>query len=279
MTSIRNLKIRKFIDARGKEVLLPPRPERIVSFICSITETLFEIGAGERVIGRTNYCIKPAPVIEEVQKIGGPKNPDIDLILSLKPDLLIANVEENEKKDIDILERSGVPVFVTYPKTITDSIELIKTLGMITDTEAEAGELYNKAINIAEEIKQKTESSANPPSIVYLIWRKPFMTINSDTYINNLIEFCGVLNVFADRNERYPEISLEDIMQSRPEIIFFPSEPYPYKKIHTEEFMHLSDIPAVRNNRLLLVDGEMFSWYGYRMIHGLKYIYSILNEQ
>ncbi|MCP4726215.1 MAG: cobalamin-binding protein [bacterium] len=270
--------IKTFIDARGKEVRLPPKPERIVSFICSVTETLFELGLDNRIIGRTNYCIHPAIKVEEVQKIGGPKNPDIDLILSMKPDLLIANIEENEKKDIEILEGSGIPVYVTYPRTVKESRDLIKILGEITGTVDKASLLCEKAGREIESVVQKVKTVSKKPRVVYLIWRKPFMTVNRDTYINDLIDFCGGINIFADSNDRYPVINLEEIIESKPDVIFFPSEPFPFKEKHTREFREFNEIPAVSNTDLRLVDGEMFSWFGYRIIPGLKYIFTEMHK-
>ncbi len=266
------------IDARGKEICLPPRPERIISFICSVTETLFELGLGDRVLGRTNYCIRPAPAVEEVQKIGGPKDPDNELIISMKPDLVIANIEENEKNDIDILENSGIPVYVNYPKTVIESREMIRILGEITGTEDKAENIYEKAGREITAISEKVQMMSEKPRIVYLIWRKPYMTINHDTYINDIIEFCGGINQFADSGLRYPVISMEDIIDKKPDIIFFPSEPFPFKKKHTEEFYENNQIPSATLNGLRLVDGEMFSWYGYRMIMGLRYTFEAIHN-
>ena len=266
------------IDDRGRPVSIPRNPQRIVSLICSITETLFELGLEKRITGRTNYCIRPDPAVDKVKKIGGPKNPDIDRILELNADLVIANREENEEKDIIRLENEGVPVFVTYPRSITESLELIKTLGAITGTDKIAHEWYERAERAIHKTREMTSTITARPSVIYLIWRKPYMTINKDTYIHDLISFCGGLNLYAENQDRYPEISIDDIVSAQPDIIVLPSEPFPFKKKHADEINRCKDIPAVRNNRVYLADGELFSWYGVRMIPGLPYVQRILFE-
>lgn len=270
--------VHSIIDARGKTVIIPRNPQRIVSLICSITESLFELGLEKRITGRTNYCIRPAPAVNRIKKIGGPKNPDVEKILIDNTDLVIANIEENEEKDIVRLENEGVPVFVTYPRSVMDSLELIKTLGTITGTEKQALKWYEKAERIIHNTSKTTSAVTSHPSVIYLIWRKPYMTINKDTYINDLIRFCGGKNLYAENQDRYPEISLDEIVSAQPEIIILPSEPFPFKKKHADEINRCKDIPAVRHKRVYLADGEMFSWFGVRMIPGLPYAQKILLE-
>lgn len=265
-------------DARNKRVAIPENPQRIVSLICSITETLFELGLGSRIAGRTNYCIRPAPQVEQVHKIGGPKNPDLNDIISLNPDLVIANIEENEEKDIQIMEKEGLPVFVTYPRTVMESLELIRTLGLITGQENEAEIWYRKAEKVVRDVAKEVSAIERSPSILYLIWRKPYMAVNRDTYIHDLIDFCGGTNCNADDSDRYPVLSVDDMIRLQPEMILLPSEPYPFKEKHVDELMRYTEIPAIRNKKVLLVDGELFSWYGVRMIPGLAYGQKIIHS-
>ncbi len=280
MPSIQNSSIQTVIDVRGKQVTIPSVPNRIVSFICSITESLFELGAGDRTVGRTNYCIYPKNEIESVKKIGGPKDPDLQTIIDLNPDLIIANIEENEKKDIDYLEEQGQPVYVTYPRTVQDSFELIKTLGIITGTQKKADEYYIEAKRIMDTARDLVKTNSTPQRIVYLIWRKPYMTINKDTYISNMIEFCGGKNIFKDHKLRYPEISIEDIIEVSPDMIFLSTEPYPFKQKHVDEFLEFSDrLSAVGKNKVKIVDGELFGWYGIRMIKAIDYACKMLIER
>lgn len=267
-----------FIDARGISVALPHNPQRIVSLICSVTETLFALGLGDRIAGCTNYCIRPMPQVESVKKIGGPKNLDIEAILALNPDLVIANIEENERGDINRLEDKGIPVFVTYPRTVNDSLTLIRTLGLITGSEQAAESFHKKAENVVHQTLKQVALITYRSNVIYLIWRKPYMVINKDTYIHDVITLCGGINIHAEHPDRYPEITIEDIVNAQPDIIFLPSEPFPFKKKHIKEFMHYGAIPAVHNNRVMPVDGELFSWYGVRMIFGLPYVRKIFAE-
>lgn len=264
-------------DARGEMVKIPQNPQRIISFICSITETLFDLELSDRLVGRTNYCIKPEILVDKIKKIGGPKNPNNDLILSLNPDLIIANIEENERSDIEFLEKKGICVFVTYPRTVLDSHELIKILGVITGQASLSKELYNDVNAEINTIKSKVEKIKVKSKFIYMIWRKPYMSINSDTYINDLLEFCGGENVLKDSKERYPEVSIDLIRKLSPDKIFLSSEPFPFKQKHINELLRHDDLKAVKNNQVRLVDGELLSWYGSRMKLGLPYAFETIN--
>jgi len=266
------------VDARGVSLLLPSAPRRIVSLVPSITETLFDFGAGSSLVGRTRFCIRPPELVRPVLKIGGPKNPDISLIVAQRPDLVIANMEENEEHDIEALEREGILVFVTYPKTVDDGFQLLKTLSVMTGTAATAKSYIDQAAHVMKEVRSSIDVSAVRPRILYLIWRKPYMTVSKDTFIHDMIVYCGGSNVFADHAERYPAITVEDIQNAEPDIIILPSEPYRFRKIHREELMAFDTIPAVKRNKILFADGEMFSWYGTRMIRGLAYVRDLLSR-
>jgi len=266
-------------DARGIPVVMPRHPRRIVSLICSITETLFDFGAGNRLVGRTNFCVKPPRLVDAVLKIGGPKNPDIDRIIAQRPDLVIANIEENEKHDIEKLEKENIPVFTTFPRTIADSLELLRTLGRVTGTEEAAETYYHRAERIIRDVSARVGAVKNRPAVLYLIWRKPYMTVNRDTYIHDMIAFCGGTNVFAEHSVRYPAITVEEMAASQPDIIVLPSEPFRFQERHASEIRHNAGIPAVRNNAVLFADGELFSWFGTRMIHGIPYVYNLLRRQ
>ncbi|MFC1554245.1 ABC transporter substrate-binding protein [candidate division KSB1 bacterium] len=259
---------------------LPKPAERIVSLIPSITETLFELGLEEKIVGITDYCIKPGHQVDLKEKIGGPKNPDINKILDLRPDLIIANIEENREKDVKLLEEKGIGVFVTFPRTVDESLELIKTLGDITGSIMKGDQLYKKALEIKNDISDKVVTLKRKPGFVYLIWRKPYMTVSTDTFISNMLEFCGGVNLNKGQEgqNRYPKLKLEDILHLKPDIIFLPSEPFNFTEKHISDFSSHKDIPAVKNNRIELVDGELVSWYGIRMIYGLPYIWSFIEN-
>ncbi|MBI3989280.1 MAG: cobalamin-binding protein, partial [candidate division NC10 bacterium] len=217
---------RTFLDALGTSLAFEKPPQRIISLIPSVTELLFALGLDERIVGVTKFCTHPPEGVAKKEKIGGEKNPDLQKILALNPDLVIANVEENRREDVEALKMAGVPVFVTYPRTVEGGIALIRQLGALTST-WQAAEGIARPI---EEIYQETlalTKGKRPTRVFCPIWRRPYMTINQDTYVHDMIRVCGGENIFEDHPERYPQVTLEEVEELRPEIILLPDEPYP----------------------------------------------------
>jgi ABC-type Fe3+-hydroxamate transport system substrate-binding protein len=263
-------------DASGVQISLTASPRRIVSLIPSITETLFALGLGDAIVGVTAYCVEPREGVASKTKVGGEKNPKLDLIRSLCPDLVVANMEENVKEHVGQLRAWGFPVFVTYPRTVREGIEMIRDLGAVTGTDARAEEiagaiepLYRQAVNLSK--------TWRPTRVFYPIWRNPYMAISRDTYIHDLLTVCGGVNIFADRPERYPEITLDEMAAAKPEVIFLPDEPYRFRKAHVRDFEHYTDVPAVRDGRIHFVDGKLFCWYGPRIREALQTLPSLLH--
>lgn len=197
------------------------------------------------------------------------------MIRSLEPDLVIANVEENLKEHVEALRGCGVPVFVTYPQTVWDGIQMIRQLGAVTGTDkraeeivAELGPLYRQAATLAE--------VRRPVRVFCPIWRNPYMTINRDTYMHDMLHLSGGANVFADCPERYPQVSLEAVAVARPEVILLPDEPYRFRRSHIADFEPFEDVPAVRGGRIHLLDGKLLSWYGPRIAEALRTLPSLL---
>ncbi|MFQ6059345.1 MAG: helical backbone metal receptor [Anaerolineae bacterium] len=277
----------RFIDARGQALILEAPPRRIVSLVPSTTETLFALGAGQQVVGRTRFCVRPADQVADVPIVGGTKDPRIERIRALAPDLVLANAEENRAEDVAALERFS-RVFVTFPRTVAQAIADLRTLGAITGQVERAEEI---ATAIEEELawlRVLAEDRA-PFRFAYLVWRRPYMTINRDTYIHDLLSLGGGINVFADEPERYPRISAREIFGRGPDLIFLPSEPYPFAEEHRDELLEQCDDPNRRpcgigtipqgwRRRILLVDGEMFGWHGVRTQEGLRYYGNLLRE-
>ena len=220
---------------------------RIISLVPSITETLFDLGADE-IVGRTKFCIHPKDKVSDVEIVGGTKNVNIQKIIKLKPDLIIANKEENVKEQIVELQQS-FKVLLTDISTLEDNYYLLKTLGNLLGKQ-EIAQKYNSKIN---EIFNGLQSSEKK-SCVYLIWKNPYMTVGSDTFIHAVLQQAGFENIFKDQR-RYPEISVEQMKDA--EYIFLSSEPFPFKEKHVDELQKL--LPS---SRIILVDGEAFSWYG-----------------
>lgn len=255
-------------DDLGRTVRIPRGPRRIVSLCPSLTETLFALGLSRYVVGRTRYCIHPADAVSRVAIIGGTKNPKIEAILDLKPDLVIAEKEENRREDIAALE-SEVPVYVTDVRSIPGALAMVRALGRICE-DSHGAEALTVRI---EERWRELQPCTTPQRVAYLIWRKPWMAAGSDTYICDVLERLGFENVFAGRPGRYPETTLEEIAGLAPDAVFLSSEPYPFKDQHLQEFTQR--LPA---SKVLLVDGEAFSWYGARMLPAADTLQLLLRE-
>ena len=180
----------KFLDAYKRPVALPQVPQRIISLVPSITETVFALGAGERVVGVTAYCTHPPDGVAGVARVGGTKNPDLDTIARLKPDLVIVNDEENRQEDFGALEKRGLPLYVTAPRTVAEGIRMVEQLGPLIGCQAQARTL---ALALWQ---QYEESTAGLKEIERLrvfcpIWRKPWMSFNHETYSDDMLWRCG----------------------------------------------------------------------------------------
>jgi ABC-type Fe3+-hydroxamate transport system substrate-binding protein len=251
------------VDASGVALSLPSPPRRIVSLIPSITEILFALGVGDAVAGCTIFCTEPAAAVAGKPRVGGEKNPKLEMIRELGADLVVANVEENVREHIDTLRGWGIPVFVTYPRTVPEGIELVRQLGRLTGAAVRGAEI---AMDLERRLAATRARQAERRTRVFCpIWRKPYMTINADTYIHDMLAVCGGDNVFAGRPRRYPEVSLEEVGLARPEVILLPDEPYRFRRAHMADFAVHGDTPAVREERIHLVDGKLLSWYGPRI--------------
>lgn len=257
--------VKLFTDHLGYMVSFTDTPSRIVSLVPSITETLFELELGDSIVGRTKFCIHPEDQVSSAAKIGGTKTPDFDKIKSLEPDLIIANKEENSKEDIEKLQEHFT-VWISEIGTIDKGIKLIKELGMLLNVLPLAVKLTK---NIANEQKELNRKKYKPARVAYIIWNNPLMTVGRDTFIHSSLELCGFTNIFGDQT-RYPQITMEDLSAAQPDYIFLSSEPFPFAEKHKTEFeSHVSE------TEVILVDGEMFSWYGSRILKALPYYRSL----
>lgn len=233
-------------------------PQRIISLVPSLTELLIDLELEDRLKGRTRFCVHPKSKVEEIPIVGGTKNPRLDKIRDIDPDLIIANKEENRQQDIEELENE-FDVLVTDIATIEDAIIAIHEFGQMFGASSQADSLIS-------EIQQRLDDRPDEPELrtAYLIWKNPYMTVGRDTYINDVMEHWNLPNVFADR-KRYPKIELEEIKRHNPDLILLSSEPFPFKEKHMEQIQE--ECPAAR---VLLVEGEWFSWYGSHMKHAFE---------
>jgi ABC-type Fe3+-hydroxamate transport system substrate-binding protein len=256
-------------DASGTALALPRPPRRIVSLIPSITETLCHLGLADALVGVTAYCVEPADVVRGKTRIGGEKDPDLERIRALSPDLVIANIEENVREHVETLRRWGLAVWVTYPRTVAGALAMIEELGEVTGTSDRARAMLAELRPLYETVRAAT-ARRRPVAVFYPIWRRPWMTIGADTYIHDLLAVCGAANVFADAAARYPTITLDEMAARRPEVILLPDEPFRFRRAHLADFAPYTDVPAVRDGRIHLVDGKPFSWHGPRLGEALR---------
>jgi ABC-type Fe3+-hydroxamate transport system substrate-binding protein len=263
------------VDATGAVVALPGVPRRIVSLVPSTTELLCALGLVDALAGITTYCREPRELLAGKTRIGGEKDPDLERIRALEPDLVVANVEENVREHVEALRASGIAVWVAYPRTVAAGIQMVRDLGALTGT-AERAEAMAADLDAAHARARAQVAGRAGTAVFYAIWREPWMTIGGDTYIHDMLRVCGGANVFADHPDRYPTVTLEEVAARRPAVILLPDEPYRFRRVHVGEFAPYADVPAVRDARIHLVDGKPFSWHGPRIADALRTIPALL---
>ena len=242
-------------------------PKRIVSLVPSQTELLFDLGLNAETIGITKFCIHPESWFKTKERIGGTKTVNFDKIHLLKPDLIIANKEENVKEQIESLALN-YPVWLSDVNNLPNALQMIEDIGILTGKSADANTLITgikKAFNKMPKIKK-------PVKTAYLIWRKPYMTVGIDTFINDMLQQCGFENIFSDK-KRYPEINMEDLRIAGCQLLLLSSEPYPFKQKHIDQLS--TQLPGIK---ILLADGEFFSWYGSRLQQSPSYFKRLITQ-
>lgn len=250
----------KVKDQIGNQLLIQEYPKRIISIVPSITELLIDLGLTDYIVGRTKFCIHPQSIVKSVAKIGGTKTPDLEKITKLNPDLIICNKEENRKEDVEYLQQK-FHVYVSDINNVDDGLEMIKQIGALTGKD-------NEAETIIKQIKFPDYAAEGYKKIscLYLIWKNPIMAAGANTYIDDLLRRTGLLNL-APSGSRYPIISEDLLKMLNPKELYLSSEPYPFKEKHVNYFKTM-----LPNTKVSLIDGEMFSWYGSKMIAASEYI-------
>jgi ABC-type Fe3+-hydroxamate transport system substrate-binding protein len=249
----------KFSDQMGRTILIDCPPQRIISLVPSQTELLADLGLTQSVVGITKFCVHPQGWLKQKTIVGGTKKFRIDAIQKLNPDLIIGNKEENYKEGIEALSQL-YPVWMSDITTFQEAMAMISSVGEITSTSNDAG----KIVNVIRS-KFQTIQKFKRQTVLYLIWKEPWMTIGSDTFIHDIITMLGWNNVTSNET-RYPELSATQISLLAPDYIFLSSEPFPFGAKHVEEIKKLTP-----RSKVLLVDGEMFSWYGSRLMKAPDY--------
>ncbi len=254
----------------GREITISLPPQRIISVVPSQTELLYDLGLDQEVIAITKFCIHPERWRSTKPRIGGTKMLHIATIESMAPDLILANKEENNQEQIETLADRW-PVWLSDILTFGDAVDMIHRIGAITHRVDRANELIE---TIEHHFSILQSSPKKQRTCAYLIWWNPMMTINHQTFIHDMLDRCGLINVFADINHsRYPIISEAALQAANPEVILLSSEPFPF----SEKYIALIQ-KIVPKAKILLVDGELFSWYGSRLIHSPHYFQSLINQ-
>ncbi len=276
--------------------ILAQAPRTIVSLVPSLTESLFDLGAGDRLVGITDYCTPPEADQARLQRLGGTKSPDVEAILDLQPDLILANREENEPETIHTLEAAGLRVWLTFPQSVAQAMDVLWGLVNLLRIPQAASRLENLQISL--EWTAKAIQPGDMPRLFCPIWQEEhdrvgtwWMTFNRHTYCHDVLERCGGQNVFAERlrrypleadlglappeeesvgDTRYPRVTVSDIIEAAPEIIFLPSEPFTFSEQDADRIRRtFAETPAVRSGRVHRIDGTLITWHGTRLARAL----------
>jgi ABC-type Fe3+-hydroxamate transport system substrate-binding protein len=238
---------------------------RIISLCPSLTELVFDLGLGDSLVGRTKFCVHPAPQVEAIEKVGGTKNPKIARIVELAPDIVLMNEEENRIEDAEALRATGINCHTSMPRTIAETAAMVRSisiaLGRSQQGDVIARDIETRGADVATRAHE-------PIRYAYLIWREPWMTVNNDTFVHALLANAGGVNVFGTMPDRYPIVTLEQIRDTSPDVVLLSTEPFPFAERHIEELAGKTGIPR---ERIVVVDGELLSWHGSRTPRGIVY--------
>jgi ABC-type Fe3+-hydroxamate transport system substrate-binding protein len=257
------LSMQSFTDQMGYKLDMTGIPQRIVSLVPSQTELLHFLGLCNEVVGITKFCVHPVDWLSTKTIVGGTKQFNHSIISQLQPDLIIGNKEENYQSGIEELKKH-YSVWMSDIYTMVDALTMVKQVGSLTGKINEANQLVSDITSAFERnsIQRKIDSA------LYLIWRKPWMAAGKNTFIDSMLGYAGFANVLEE--SRYPSLTEEKIRELKPSYILLSSEPYPFSEKHKQELMRISP-----TSKILLVDGEMFSWYGSRMVLAPQYFQSL----
>jgi ABC-type Fe3+-hydroxamate transport system substrate-binding protein len=255
------------IDQLDNLLVLEDHPVRIVSLVPSQTELLFDLGLDNEVVGVTKFCIHPKEWKETKTRVGGTKTVDVESVINLRPDIIIANKEENTQEQIELL-RESIPVWVSDINSLSDALLMIEKLGELLNRKVQAQAIKDKIEQEFETLKLVRHKYIRA-NVLYFIWQNPFYVAGNNTFINDMLNRCQLLN--KCKKERYPEYDFDS--QGSSELIFLSTEPYQFKEEHRDQLA--KEFP---NSKVILVDGEMFSWYGSRLQRAPKYFTELLTD-
>lgn len=251
-----------FIDALGT-AHAPAPGARIVSLVPSITELLIDLGLSAQLVGRTGFCIHPADVVRTIPKVGGTKDVNIDKIRKLAPTHVVLNIDENEKPTADLLAEFVPNIVVTHPLVPQDNVALARLMGGIFGVGAAAEAWCAQFEQACAELRAQPASA--PRKLLYCIWQDPWMSISRDTYIAAMMREIG-WEIPELGAARYPQFAWSDELVAQIDGVLLSSEPYRFTEAHADALERQIGKPV------LLVDGEMMSWYGSRALQGIRYL-------
>lgn len=261
-----------FTDQLNRSIEINFPPKRIISLVPSQTELLYDLGLRETVVGVTKFCVRPEIWRHAKQQIGGTKKLKLHVIETLKPDLIIANKEENDQHQIETLAKQ-YPVWISHVITHEEAFDMILSVGELVNRLDEAVRINIQLIHHRMSygnLKEKIENRLL--TVAYFIWQKPYMVAANHTFIDSTLKNFGFINIFGSRS-RYPVITDIELKIANPDIILLPSEPFPFKEKHVQQFQQICPKATV-----LLVDGEIFSWYGSRMLKMRAYFKALVER-
>ncbi len=247
---------------------------RIVSLCPSLTELVFALDRGDELVGVTRFCVHPAEGVRGIEKVGGTKDPAIERIVALAPDLVLLNREENRVEDADALVAAGVRCHASMPRTIAETAAMVRSIGAALGRGSRAEAIARDIEERAERVERAARGK-KPVRFAYLIWRKPWMAVNADTFAHALLARAGGENVFGARPERYPPIEAAALAEAEPDVVFLSTEPFPFDMKHADEFARAT---GIARERFRIADGEYLSWHGSRTPDGIDYAARLIAE-
>lgn len=240
---------------------------RIVSLCPSLTELVHDLGRGGDLVGITEWCVHPADKVASIEKVGGTKNPKVERIAELRPDLVLMNEEENRREDAEALAARGVRVHASMPRGCEETAAMVRSIAAAIDRRAQGESI---AADIESRARRVRLAAQGRPRVgfAYFIWRKPYMTANADTFASSLLEQAGGVNVYGAHAERYPETGIDELRRLDPRLVLLSTEPFPFQEKHVDE---LVEATGFARERFRIVDGEYLSWHGSRTPAGIDY--------
>ena len=243
-------------DDSGHSLSFDSPPRRIISLVPSLTHTLAEMGVADRIVGRTSFCTEPKDVVSAIPDVGGPKNINIEKVIYLKPDLVLADMEENSEDDVKALMKAGLFTAAFLPKKVEDVPGILERIATLLQGDNRASRVITNVTNAIKDAQN--EPLPLIPSLS-LIWKGPYMSFAPNTYIGSILKLSGFMNIFQKMGERYFKVDLEEIAHNNIEAIILPTEPYPFTPEELDEISLRLNVPLSRS---FIIKGDLLTWYG-----------------